>query len=158
MFRSLIPSAHRGVDRFEDPFLALQRNMNRMFEETLRWWPALGDKGGAAVVPSIDIKETDKAIVVSAELPGVDQKDLHATYAGGILTLKGEKKSEKEESKEGYQLSERSYGSFLRSLVVDDVDADRIEAVFENGVLRVTLPKAPSAQAKARTIEIKRAK
>lgn len=158
MFRSLLPSGRRELARADEPFAALQRNINRMFDDTFRAWPTFAGKDVGSVVPSMDVKETDTAFEVTVELPGVEQKDLQVTYANGDLTIKGEKKSEKTESKEGYQLSERSYGSFLRSLSIDEVDADKIEAGFGNGVLKVTLPKAPSARAKAKTITIKSSK
>lgn len=154
MFRSLIPFTRRG----DDPFMSLQREMNRLFEDTFRGVPAVAGTGnGRALAPSMDVKETDKAVEVQAELPGVDQKDLDVSYADGVLTIKGEKRAEKEESKAGYHLSERSYGSFFRSLAIDDVDAEKIEARFDKGVLTVKLPKIAAAQAKARKIEIKAA-
>lgn len=157
MFRSLLPSGRRDLARVDDPFAALQRNINRVFDDTFRAWPAF-EKDEGMLVPSMDVKETDKSVEVTAELPGVAPEDLQLTYTDGDLTIKGEKKSEKKESSEGYQVSERSYGSFLRSLSIDDIDADKIEASFANGVLTVTLPKAPSARAKAKTIAIKTSK
>jgi HSP20 family protein len=150
MFRSLFPIARRASERF-DPFFALQRDMGRLFENDFR------DVAGPAVLaPSMDIKETDKGIQVEAELPGVEEKDLQVTYNGGVLTIKGEKKAEKETEKSGYHLSERSYGSFVRSLSIDDVDANRIEASFKNGVLKVMLPRQATAATK--TIEVKASK
>jgi HSP20 family protein len=152
MFRSLIPFTRRA----DDSFLSLQREMNRLFDDAFRGLPIMaGDANTKALAPSMDVKETDKAIEVQAELPGVDQKDVDVTYADGVLTIKGEKKVEKEESKAGYHLSERSYGSFFRSLAIDEVDPDKIEARFDNGVLTVKLPKVPAAQAKTKKIEIK---
>lgn len=158
MFRSLIPPKPANVARLDEHFFALQRNINRIFDDAFRGWPAPLERESLPVMPSVDVKETEKAVEVTAELPGVDQKDVHVTYASGVLTIKGEKKAEKEESKEGYQLSERSYGSFMRSMSIDDVDADRIEASFANGVLKITLAKSPSAKAKTKTIEIKTSK
>jgi len=155
MLRPFIPPMRRDAS---DPFAMLQRNINRVFDETFRGWPSAADGEFARVVPSMDVKETDKAIEVSAELPGVEEKDLKVSYAGGILTIKGEKKSETEEKKGDYHLSERSYGSFLRSLTIDDVDAGKIEANFANGVLKVVLPKAPAPQSAAKTIAIKTSK
>lgn len=152
MFRSLMPLSRRS----DEPFMSLQREMNRLFDDALRGLPAIaGDGKAAALAPSMDVKETDKAIEVQTELPGVDQKDVDVTYANGVLTIKGEKKAEKEEKKAGYHLSERSYGSFYRAVQIDDVDADKIGAKFDKGVLTVTLPKLPAAQASAKKIEIK---
>lgn len=158
MLRSMFPLSRREFGRADDPFLALQRSMNRMFDDAFRGVPALTGNGSAPLAPSIDVKETDKAVEVEVELPGVDEKDVQVTYSGGVLTIKGEKKAEKEETKGGYHLSERSYGSFFRSLTIDEVDADKIEATFAKGVLKLTLPKAQSAQAKTKKIEIKAAK
>jgi HSP20 family protein len=107
-------------------------------------------------VPAVDIAETAKGYEITAELPGIDEKNVEVKFADGMLTIKGEKKDEKEEKKENYYLSERSYGSFQRSFrVPDGVDADKVEAAFKNGVLTVTLPKTPEAQKIEKRIEIK---
>src|SRR5262249_39377227 len=107
-------------------------------------------------VPAVDIAETAKGYDITAELPGIDQKNIEVKYADGTLTIRGERKDEKEEKKENYYLSERNYGSFQRSFrVPDGVDADNVEASFKNGVLTVTLPKTPEAQRKEIRIEIK---
>lgn len=153
MFRSFIPF-QRHLDRH--PFATLQRDVNRLFESSFGDM-ALPSNERLTLAPSIDVKETDKAIEVAAELPGVDQKDVNVTYADGVLTIKGEKRAERDETKGGYHLAERSYGSFMRSLAIDDVATDRIEANFTNGVLRVVLPKAAPTQSKTKTIAIKSA-
>lgn len=150
MFRSLAPFSRRT----DEPFMSLQREMNRLFDDALRGLPAISGETKTAMMPSMDIKETDKAIEVQTELPGVDQKDVDVTYANGVLTIKGEK-AEKEERKAGFHLSERNYGSFYRAVQIDDVDADKIGAKFDKGVLTVTLPKLPAAQASTKKIEIK---
>lgn len=139
-------------------FVSLRQEMNWLFDDAFRGLPGFPANGPALLAPSIDVKETDKAIEIQAELPGVDQKDVEVSYANGVLTIKGEKKAEKEESQAGYRFSERSYGSFLRSFSIDDVDADKIAASFDKGVLKVTLPKAPAAAAKTKKIEIKTGK
>jgi HSP20 family protein len=109
-----------------------------------------------AKVPAVDIAETAKGYEITAELPGIDEKNVEVKYADGMLTIKGEKKDEREEKKENYYLSERSYGSFQRSFrVPDGIDADKVEASFKNGVLTVTMPKTPEAQKKEKRIEIK---
>jgi HSP20 family protein len=151
MFRSLVPFSRRT----DEPFVSLQREMNRLFEDALRGLPAISGDAKAAMAPSMDVKETDNAIEVQTELPGVDQKDVDVTYANGVLAIKGEKKAEKEDKKAGYHLSERSYGSFYRSVQIEDVDADKIAAKFDKGVLTVTLPKLAAAQASTKKIEIK---
>ncbi len=107
-------------------------------------------------VPAVDIAETEKGYEITAELPGIDEKNVEVKYADHTLTIKGEKKEEKKEKKENYYLSERSYGSFQRSFrVPEGVDADKVEAAFKNGVLTVTLPKTPETQNKEKRIEIK---
>lgn len=153
MFRSLLPVTNRQVDFFA-PFSELQREMNRLFDETYRGVGPARD-GGAALMPSLDVKETDTSYKVSAELPGVDEKDVQVTFENGSLTIRGEKKAEKEEKKEGYYLSERSYGSFRRSIAFDDVDGDKIDARFAKGVLTITLPKLPAEKSKVTKIEVK---
>ena len=159
MFRSLLPFGRSDLARADDPFASLQRQMNRLFDDAFVGYAPLARAGsGATLAPSIDVKETDKAIEVEAELPGVDEKDVQVTLEDGVLTIKGEKKAEKEESKKGYYMSERSYGSFLRSFELPaGIEADKVNATFAKGVLKVTLPKPTGAQAKATKIEIKAA-
>lgn len=136
---------------YADPFAAMRAEMDRVFDRFLgRGFgrlPALSRAGwGDTVVPNIDLKEAEKEFIVEAELPGMDEKDVSVTLSGGILTLKGEKKSEREEKKEDYRLTERSYGSFLRSFDLGEaVDPDKVKASFEKGVLKVTLQKRPEA-------------
>jgi HSP20 family protein len=153
MFRSLIPFNRRGeLMRGDDPFATLQREMNRLFDTTFAGQPA----SAAVLAPAIDIKETDKAVEVQAELPGVDEKDIQVTLENGVLTIKGEKKTEKEETKKDYYLSERSYGAFYRSFELPAaVESDKVNASFSKGVLKVTMPKPAGAQAKAKKIDIK---
>ena len=95
-------------------------------------------------MPSIDVRETDTDLVVEAELPGMDEKDVSVTLSNGVLTLNGEKKSEREEKKD--HLMERSYGSFQRSFRLGDtIDPDKVTAAFDKGALKVTLAKRPEA-------------
>jgi HSP20 family molecular chaperone IbpA len=101
--------------------------------------------------------DTDKAYEITAELPGMDEKNVEVKFTAGVLTIKGEKTEEKEETKKDYHLSERRYGSFQRSFTVPDgIDADKIDATFKDGVLTVGLPKTPEAQKKAKQIAIKK--
>ena len=110
---------------------------------------------GFNVTPAIDIVEKDTAFEVTVELPGLDVKDIDVRLANGMLTIKGEKREEKEEKTKDRYVSERRYGSFRRSLQVPGgVDADKIESSFKNGVLTVTLPKSPEAQKKQKTIPV----
>lgn len=109
-----------------------------------------------AAAPAVDITEREKAYEITAELPGMDEKNIEVKVTDGSLTIKGEKHEEKEEKKKNYYLHERHFGSFERRFgLPDGVDADKIEAAFKKGVLTVTLPKKPEAQKPAKKIEVK---
>lgn len=125
-------------ERTPTPFTSLQREMNRLFED---FFPARGAQPGF-FAPEIDVSETDKEIRIAVDLPGVDQKDVDVTLDDDVLTIRGEKRSERKEEKENYHFSERSFGSFQRALRLPlRVDAAKIKADFDNGVLKVTVPK-----------------
>ncbi|TBE41349.1 Hsp20/alpha crystallin family protein (plasmid) [Rhizobium leguminosarum] len=125
-----------------------------IFDRAFSRMPAAFSRGMLAV----DLVESDKAFELSAELPGVDAKDLDVTLADGVLTIKGEKNEAKEEKENDYYLSERRYGSFHRSLELPrGVDSEKIEAKFSNGVLKVTLPKTPERQKNDKKITVKAA-
>lgn len=105
-------------------------------------------------VPAFDVSESDKEYSVVAELPGIEEKDLEVTLSDGILTIKGEKKQEKEEKGETYHRIERRYGSFQRSFrMPEHVEFEKIDAMFKDGVLRLTIPKSEEHEVKK--IEIK---
>jgi HSP20 family protein len=109
-------------------------------------------------VPAVDVVEKEKAYEISVELPGMDEKDIQVTVANGVLTIKGEKKEEKEEKQKDYYVSERHYGSFARSFrIPEDADAGKIEARFQKGVLAVSLPKTAAAQKPEQKITVKTA-
>jgi HSP20 family protein len=136
-----------------DPFLALHREINRMFDDVARGFgiglPARF--GSYSSGPNIEVSETDKEVSVVAELPGMDHKDVEVALADGTLTLKGEKKSESS----GALYSERWHGQFQRSLQLGpDVDPEKVNANFKNGVLTVTLAKRPEAQSQVKLIPI----
>jgi HSP20 family protein len=123
--------------------------MDRLFDtflgSGLPTFPSLFSSGigrSSMLAPRIDVKETDKEIIIAAELPGTNEKDISLTLQNGVLTIQGEKTVEYDEEKENYRVMERSYGSFQRSLrLPDTVDEDKVEARFENGVLKLSLPK-----------------
>ena len=149
--------------RYSDPFSALRAEMDSLFDSFMGGLPAFsgmfGSSGGrsSALTPHVDVKETDKEILVEAELPGIDEKDISLALQDGVLTIRGEKKHEYDEEKENYRVTERRYGSFQRSLQVPDtIDDQRVEASFSNGILKISLPKRPEAIAKKRTIPIKK--
>jgi HSP20 family protein len=147
--------------RPRDILSAMREEMDRVFERFEHgWprWPALFRREAAITVPELDVRENTSSIVVEAELPGVDEKDVTVTVANGLLTIKGEKKHEKEEKGENYYLAERSFGSFERSIrLPDTIDEGKVEAKFDKGVLRVTAAKKPEAVKAERKIEIKKA-
>ena len=157
--KSLLPFGRRELAAGDDPFTAMRREMDRMFDEMTKSFslarPALGM---GLMAPRVDMKETEGAVEVHAELPGVAEKDVEVQLADGILTIKGEKRQEREEKEKGHYLMERSYGSFLRQIPIPvEVEEDKVEAKFDKGVLSITLPKKPSAETKAKKIEIKAA-
>ena len=153
-----------SVSRPRDFFSAMRDEMDRVFDQfergLLRWpSPSRRDGGASAPMsPELDVRENADAITIEAELPGVDEKDISVTVANGMLTIKGEKKQEKEERNENYYLAERSYGTFQRSLrLPDSIDDSKVEAKFAKGVLKVTAAKRPEAVKAERRIEIKKA-
>lgn len=148
--------------RVVDPFSDMRSEMDRMMETMLgRGWgrpfsPLSLRPASSMLTPSIDVKETDEALVISAELPGMSENDVNVTVRDGVLTLKGEKKSETDENRENVHISERSYGSFMRSFrLPDTVDDEKVSADFDRGVLTITLPKGENAKPE-RKIEIGR--
>jgi HSP20 family protein len=106
-------------------------------------------------VPSLDVCETKDKVVVKAEAPGIDPKDIGISLSNGVLTLKGEKKKEREEKDESYHLIERGYGSFSRSVRLPaEVQEDKVTASYKDGVLTITLPKTEQAKERAIKIEV----
>jgi HSP20 family protein len=149
--------------RYSDPFGTLRSEMDRLFDSFMGGLPTFpsmfgpGGSRGFALSPSMDVKETNKEIVVETELPGLDEKDISLTVQNGVLTIQDEKKLDYDEEKENYHVMERRYGSFQRSLrLPDTVDDTKINAHFDNGVLKVTLPKRPELTREQRKIEIKK--
>jgi HSP20 family protein len=115
-------------------------------------WPTFSE---AAWGPAVDVKETKDSIVVTAEIPGQDAKDIAISIAGDLLTIRGEKKQEKEEKEETYHLIERRYGSFSRTIrLSSEVDTEKIKATHKEGVLTITLPKTQKAKEKTVKIEV----
>ena len=153
--RNRTAPAPRGNDEETSPYLALQREMNRMFDSFFRGSGAaattLAPLGWTAAWPHVEVSETEQEVKVVAELAGLEQKDLEVTLHDGVLTLKGEKKAESS----GAVYSERWHGQFQRSLQLGpDVDPDKVAASFRNGVLTVTLAKRPEAQRQVKRVPI----
>ena len=108
--------------------------------------------------PRIDVSETDDAIHVSAELPGMDQDDIEVSVTKEMLTLTGEKRTEREHKEKEARTMERSYGSFRRTIPLpEEVETDKVEATFEKGVLKIELPKSPEARRRTKRIPVKKA-
>src|SRR5262245_38053856 len=151
-----------AVSRYRDPFAEMRAEMERVFDTFLgpsffgRWRsPATSAEPGGLNTPSVDVRETDKEFVFEAELPGIEEKDVHLAVRDGILSLRGEKKSERDEKKDTYHLVERSYGSFERSFrLPDSADQDKIMANFDKGVLRIVVPKRANAVRAEKKISI----
>lgn len=135
--RFLAPFGGRSLAGRGDPFMQLHREMNRLFDDTLR---DLGGGRGGGVTPSIDVHDTGDGIEVTAELPGVAQDDIDLRLDGDLLTISGEKKSERTD--ERAHVVERSYGSFRRSIQLPFTpDPSKIQASCEHGVLKVRVPR-----------------
>ena len=161
--RDLVPWGNnkgREVARQEEenPVFSLQRDVNRIFEDFWRRLdqPSSALAGWESAGPRTDIAETDSALEVSVELPGLDRKDVDISLSENALTIKGEKNSERQENRKGFHLSERSYGSFYRSIPLPSgIDTSKASAAFKNGILTVTLPKTQEAQLRVKKIEVK---
>jgi len=136
-----IEKVRSEMDRLWDTFL-FGRPQTRAFQEIAEWLPA------------VDVAGTKGEIVVTVEIPGMEAKDIDISLNEGILTIKGEKKQEKEEKEQNYYLIERRYGTFVRSIPLPrGVESDRVTASYKDGVLKITLPK--SEEAKKKEIKIR---
>jgi HSP20 family protein len=165
------PAAEAPVKGSSYPLVSLRKEIDRLFDDfAMSWsgwpfgrrmledWPLRMPEMDIGV-PAVDFTETDQGYKVTAELPGMDDKDIEVSVSDDVLTIKGEKRQDKEEAKKGYRLSERRYGMFERSFgLPPGVDASKIAAEFTKGVLSVTLPKTVEAQKKhPRKIAVKAA-
>ncbi len=141
------------------PGLPLIDEVNRLFEDFFRDVPVgAGWPANVGFAPSLEVEESDDAVRVSAELPGIEEKDVELTLEDGVLTLKGEKRSESASEQGKTRRTERSYGRFERSVTLPcEVVVDKVSAAFKQGVLHVTLPKAPAAKAHTIAIPVKSA-
>ena len=151
-----VPSTYRASE--QNPFLALHREMNRLFDDVFRSFdsqlPAIGSLAPwSSNWPGIEVSENDKELKVIAEIPGVEEKDIEVLLDDGVLTLRGEKRAEAED--QNRQFTERFYGRFERRLPIGtEIEEDKVTAGFKNGVLTVTLPKSAKAQSRTRRIAI----
>lgn len=128
-----------------DPFrdmVSLREKMNRMFDDVFSGPGEDKEMSPSSWAPSVDIYETENALVLTAEVPGIEEKDIEIKIEDNTLSLRGERKFQKETKEENYHRIERTYGSFFRAFTLPhSVDADNIRAEHENGVLKVTMPK-----------------
>lgn len=165
MNSSILPLKRRGntmpIRRENDsPVMAIQNEMNRMFDQFFNdpftLLPISTLRSTSDFMPRIDVSENDLAMQVSAELPGMSEKDIQISIENDALIISGEKKSDLEEKGKNYHRVERTYGSFQRAIpLVSEIEADKVEAVFKNGVLNITLPKTPAAAKQSHKIAIK---
>jgi len=132
---------------------SLRREFNQLFD---RFWSGqLEPMHLSRWMPAVDISETDDEVRVRAEVPGIDPKDIEVAVESNVLVIKGEKKEQREENREEYHRVERQYGTFVRSIQLPtEIDADKVEAVFRNGVLDVRLPKREDARPKQIRIDV----
>ena len=163
---AIIPWRHnkpaRSADRRSDPLAELHRQMNDLFDDFFDSSPLGMFSGPAHIepssrVPRVDISETDQALSLVAELPGVEEKDIQVSLDNGLLTIEAESEQEHEEDNKHYHLTERHYGKFQRSfrMPANTIDEEAISATFKNGVLSVSLPKLTEASPTRKTITVK---
>lgn len=148
--------------REDDPFYAFRREMDRVFDDFFGGGFGLTPFSGGGFMesfgdfsPRVDVTENEKEVRITAELPGLEEKDIDVSLSNDVLTISGEKKAEKEDKGDNYYRMERSYGSFHRSIPLStEVNSDQCDATFKNGVLQITLPKFhPQGNAKKITIK-----
>ncbi len=153
------PNAEKTGD-LSDPFQSMRREMDRLVDTFARGWaaPSLGATASGYLSPRMNVSETSAGLELTAELPGVEEGDIDVSLAEGVLTLKAEHKAEREEKDEArrYHVVERSYGTFLRRFALPfEPDADKVEASFEKGVLKVVVPRLHPSESQIRKIAIK---
>ena len=159
--RNLLPAVRSGKEQeIDHPFYSLQREMNSLFDNFFRGFDISprgfyeGDLGEFS--PSIDVKENEKEFIIKAEIPGVEEKDVEVTVSNDSVTIKGEKKEEKEDKDKNYYYMERSYGSFHRVIpLATEVESGKAQARIKNGVIDIKIPKSQTAQSKGVKIPIK---
>jgi HSP20 family protein len=144
-----------------EPFVSLRREIDKLFDD-MTWRPSrlfeTRPWTRMPALPAADIVEKNGDFVMTLDVPGMNQKDIAVKLSDNAVTIRGEKTEEKQEEKEDYRLSERRHGSFVRTFSLpDSVDADKISATYDKGVLKLVMPKTDSAKKKQRTIEVKAA-
>lgn len=159
-----LPTANRqssSAPARSSSFGSINDEMNELFSSFFgRSLPSLWNRQESlstnVTSPALDVSENEKEIRISAELPGIESKDVDVDIADNFITIRGEKRDERKEEKEGYYRRERSYGSFQRSVALPEyADTEKAEADMKNGVLTITVPKKQEAQKQSRKLEIK---
>lgn len=166
IFNNLIPLGGSRKDNLarhtdSDLFYALERQIGSLFGDFFKGFDlepyGFSRRAWHSFTPQLDVRETNKEINISAELPGMDEKDVEVTVEDDVLTIQGEKKEEREAKDEnkGYYRAERAYGAFQRSFVLPtSVDKEKVKAQFKKGILEVVLPKKPEAQIQKKKIDV----
>ena len=159
--RALNPFTKKSVAvkrDYEHPLSMFRDNMDTLFDDFFRGFdvePFFG-RHATSFTPKVDVTESDKEIRVSAELPGIDEKDIDITLTHDSMTIKGEKKEEKEDKGKDYYRMERSYGSFCRTISLPvEIQADKVKANYKKGILTVHIPKSKKALEEKKRIEVK---
>jgi HSP20 family protein len=158
---SLLPSLWGNSEKPDAPYQSLHREIDKVFQDFSRNFglPHMSqspNQNGLSFSPNMDVVESEKALEITTELPGVTEKDVEITIVDNVLTIRGEKNAEKKEEKDDYHMVERTYGSFRRSLRLPfEISADKIDASFKDGILKVILPKPPEVEAKTQKVAIK---
>ena len=147
----------------EVPLFSLQREVNRLFDDFFRGFDLqplrMAEEKWGGFNPKMDLEETEKEYRITAELPGMEEKDVEVLLTGNSITLKGEKKEEKEEKGKSFYRVERSYGTFQRTVPLPEgIDLKKVDAEFKNGVLTVKLPKTAEAKTKGKKVPVKSGK
>jgi HSP20 family protein len=158
--RNLVPFGKKSLPakrEDENPFAILRQEMDAMFDNFFRSFdmePFESRLG--AFTPKVDVVESDKEMKITAELPGIDEKDIDVSLQNDMLTIKGEKKEETEDKGKDYYRMERSYGSFSKTIALPiEVETDKVEARFKKGVLSITIPKTARTVAETKKIAVK---
>ena len=147
---SLTPWTSRGE------MTSFRREMDRLFDRFFEDWPFRGGADGTQWAPSVDVSQTAKEVIVKAELPGTDPKEIDVYVHGDVLTLRGEKKKEEEKKGENFHCLERRYGAFTRSIRLPaEVDANKVSAEYKDGILKINL--ANTKESSVKKIEVKAA-
>lgn len=156
--KSNVPAKNENVN---DPFVSFRREVDRLFDDFFNGFgrgtlPSLHNGGWNGGIPSLDVTDSDRELVVEAELPGMSEKDFEVSLVGDVLTIKGEKKHEHEEKEGERHYIERSYGSFSRSVRLPfDASEQDVDANYDKGVLTIRIPKPEDIQSKVKQIEVK---